>query len=256
MEVLRLSRLTASFAIDATQFPELDAGGAADQTIRFDPARLLAMGHSMGSTIGIPWASVDPRVRGVLFSGAGGTLIEVANSAVEPLDVNAAFSSFAEYPDDVKGFHRAHPVLHVIQTMWDTVDPAVKAPHVLLDPWPEAPAKDVLMTVGFLDGYFHPRAQGAVATALGIPLAGSAAEPWLSEVLALAERPTVSFPVQENLPGRTGAVVSVSAPHTLGHYVVFNQESVQHTVACFFASVGNGTGAVIVAPNATGSACP
>ena len=37
----------------------------------------------MGTTLGVAWATVDPRVDGLLFSGAGGILVEIAVTAVE-----------------------------------------------------------------------------------------------------------------------------------------------------------------------------
>ena len=46
---------------------------------RYRIQRLLgagAMGHSMGSTLGISIAGVDPRINGYVFSGAGGMLVE------------------------------------------------------------------------------------------------------------------------------------------------------------------------------------
>lgn len=245
MEILRLSRLALSLEVPASLTPSLNAGAATDGIIRFDPARLTAMGQSMGSTLGIPGVAADPRIKGAVFSGAGGMLIEIGTSAVEPQPVNLFFSALADYEFGVEGFHRAHPVTHAIQNMWDLVDPVVKAHRVVSEPWSNRQPRDVLMTAGYLDGYFHPYAQSAIAVPLGAPLAGEAAEPILAGALELAGRAPVSFPVQNNLNGKTAAVISYPAPHTLGHYVVFNQKGAMHQYTCFLATVGTPQGAVI-----------
>ena len=104
------------------------------------------------------------------------------------------------------------------------------------------------MTAGYRDGYFHPRSQAALAISLGTPIAGGFVEPILNERLELAGRSTQALPVQSNFEGYTSGVVSFAAPHTLGHYVVFNQEGSRHQYTCFLESVGRAEGAIILEP--------
>jgi len=47
--------------------------------------RLTAMGHSMGSTIGIPVAAFDPRIKAYVFSGSGGSIL-LADPVTFPTD--------------------------------------------------------------------------------------------------------------------------------------------------------------------------
>ena len=104
------------------------------------------------------------------------------------------------------------------------------------------------MTAGYRDGYFHPRSQAALALSLGTPIAGSFAEPILNQRLELAGRSVEPFPLQRNFENYTSGVVSFAAPHTLGHYVVFNQEGSRHQYTCFLESVGRAEGAIILEP--------
>ncbi|MBT6178023.1 MAG: hypothetical protein HOI23_12310 [Deltaproteobacteria bacterium] len=246
MELTILSRLMLATSVDASLSPNLNAGNGANDLIQFNPNRLSAMGQSMGSTIGVAWATVDPRVKGVVFSGSGGMLIEIANTALEPLDLKPTLELliFDGQPD----IHLAHPLLHTFQSLWDKVDPVAKGPYVSLDPHPGFAPKDILMTAGYRDGYFHPRSQAALAISLGTPIAGGFVEPILNERLELAGRSPLALPIQSNFEGYTSGVVSFAAPHTLGHYVVFNQEGSRHQYTCFLESVGRAEGAIILEP--------
>lgn len=85
-EVTYLSRLVESATVSASLSPLLDAGPASDGLIRFDDERLTAMGQSMGSTLGVALATVDPRIDGYLLSGAGGVLVEIAATSMQPFE--------------------------------------------------------------------------------------------------------------------------------------------------------------------------
>ena len=246
MELTILSRLLISTTVNADLSEHLNAGSAQDGIIRFDPERLTALGQSMGSTIGVAWATVDPRVKGLVFSGSGGMLVEIANTALEPLDLKPTLELliFDGEPD----IHLAHPMLHTFQSLWDLVEPVVKGPYVSAHPHPGFEPRDIMMTAGFRDGYFHPRSQAALALSLGTPIAEAAVEPILAERLELAGRSPADYPIQNNFDGYTSTVVSFDAPHMLGHYVVFNQEGSRHQYTCFLQSVGNPDGAKVLKP--------
>ncbi|MBL4686172.1 MAG: hypothetical protein JKY37_16380 [Nannocystaceae bacterium] len=253
VELLLLSRLANTMDVDASLADSLDAGAAADGTIRFDPERLTAMGQSMGTTLGVRWAAVDPRVKGVVWSGAGGVLIEIATKAVEPLDVRMLLVNLTGIPDEE--LDDTHPLLHAFQNVWDLADPIVTARHSVREPFDNVPLKDIMMTAGITDGYFAPSSQAAMAIGLGTPIAGESVEETLPEVLELSGAGGVDYPVQAKVGGKTVAVVQYAAPHTLGHYVVFNQEGARHQYACFVATVGTEGGAVIPEAGTIDAAC-
>lgn len=254
MELLLLSRLVLETEVDASLAPTLDPGADPGGIIRFDPARLTAMGQSMGTTLGARWAAADPRLQGAVWSGAGGIIVEIGLHAVEPVDLHAIAAGQTGIPADE--LTEAHPFLPMLQHVWDFADPVSVARHVVREPYRGLAPKQVLMTAGFLDGYFTPASQAAIGGALGIPLAGERVEPVVGAALELFGLPDEGYPVQGNVDGTTAAVVQHAAPHTLGHYVVFNQEGPRHQYTCFLASVGTAGGAIIPAPATDADPCP
>ena len=253
VELLLLSRLANTIDVDASLADVLDAGPAADGMIRFDPERLTAMGQSMGTTLGVRWAAVDPRVKGLVWSGAGGVLVEIATKALEPLDVRALLVTLMGIPE--RELDDTHPLLHAFQNVWDLADPIVTARHSAREPFEGVPLKDIMMTAGVIDGYFAPSSQAAMAIGLGTPLAGDAVEETLPVVLDLSGAGAVDYPVQANVDGKTLGVLQYDAPFTLGHYVVFNQDGARHQYACFVSTVGTQGGAVIPAAGGIDDAC-
>lgn len=237
MELLILSRLLSTLSLEASLAPTLDAGGAADGRIRVDARRLMGMGHSMGSTLGVPWAALDPRIQAFFVSGGGGSLAAIASTALEPTELRPVVESFVELGPGGT-LDEAHPLLHAFQNVWDLVDPIARARHVVHEPFPGIPAKHVFMTAGVRDGYFHPLAQNAMAGALGLSLGNEAIDPGLSEVLGLAGRAPLTLPGGQNVGGKTAVVTHYAVPFNLGHYVAFDREDARHQYTCFLASLG------------------
>jgi hypothetical protein len=220
--------------------------------VRLDASRLSAMGQSMGTTFAIPIASVEPRVKAWVFSGAGGSLIEIANSAHEPTELAPKVELLLGFPLD-QHLHEAHPLLHLFQHLWDLTDPQGKARYVAAEPRPGHAAKPFLMFAGERDGYFAPNAQAAVAVPLGATLVGPAVEPVLAQNLSLAGRSAVMGPLHGNLNGVTAGVVQYAAPFELGHYVAFDEQDARDQYLCFVQHAGTPEEPSIIA---AGSSCP
>lgn len=243
MEVQVLTRLLAQgLTVDTPRGP-----------MRFDLTRLTAMGHSMGSTIGIPVATVDPRVQAWVFSGAGGLITEIATSTTYPVRLQDLVSQLLGFEGSAL-IDRAHPLLHGFQSLWDFTDPSAKARHVALEPLPGKTARPALLPQGLIDGYFHPWAQTSVAVSLGVTHAGPSLNATTVDTLELAGRPVrAAFPVAGTVNGVTVASTQVDTPFDLGHFVVFDRADVQRQVECFLLGVGTPSGPVLVAPQAS---CP
>ncbi len=241
MEVTYLTRLIGSIEVGDT--------GA-----RFNPARLSAMGHSMGSTLGIIAAGVDPRVQGWVFSGSGGMLVEVAHSATYPVHLKPYVELLLGMPEG-QTLTRDDPLLHVFQNLWDHVEPVARARHVAQEPLGERGPRPFLMTAGVTDGYFHPLAQQAVAVALGGTVIGPTVEETLPRAMALAGRAPIPYGADATVNGVTGGVVHHTSPFELGHYIVFNDPGPQSQYLCFVEGVGTPAGPRIVAPHDPATAC-
>ncbi len=243
MELLLLSRLATVMTVPA--------GLIGDDEIAFDPARITAFGHSMGQTLGLRWATVDPRVQAIVLSGAGGGLVEVAMEAHSPYELKSVLEALLGFKDGVE-LHVQHPLLHAFQNVYDLVDPVSFAPHLVERPHAGKAPVPTFMGAGYRDGYFSPRAQAKLAGALGVPMAGDAVEPYVASVLELLGRAPVDFPVKHDLHGVTAAVVPYEGPFENGHFVLFDHEAGRYQYTCFLQS----NGAVIPAPDALDAACP
>jgi len=252
VELTLLSRLMTELSLDPAALG-LDAGASPDGLVRFDPQRLTALGQSMGTTLGVPWAAVDPRLQGAVWSGAGGVLVEIAATAIEPFELAAVLGPRLGL--DADEVDQSHPLLHVFQNVWDHVDPIAHGRHVNRQRLGGKPPVHTLMTAGVRDGYFSPDSEAAMAVALGTPLAGDVVEPTLPATLELAGLSPVDYPVRGNQDGTTSAVVQYAAPFNLGHYVLFNQPGAIHQYTCFLATVGEPGGPVILRGEDIASPC-
>lgn len=245
MEAVYLTRL-----LPALELP-LPAGG----TARVDMARLSAMGHSMGSTIGIPVATVDPRIKGYVFSGAGAQLIEVATETTYPVNLRTTLELLLGFKTG-EVLDRSHPLLHAFQSLWDSTDPSAKARHVAREPYEGQVPKPYFLPQGLIDGYFHPGAQTAIGGALGTTLIGEELDPTLPRTLRLdGQGTTTAYPLRDNLNGVTAGTVQLQTPFELGHFIVFDVPSTGAQVGCFLAGVGTPAGPAIVSPRALDAAC-
>lgn len=245
MEVQHLTRLLATGVTAQT------STGVA----RFDLTKLTAMGHSMGSTIGVPVASVDPRIQAYVFSGAGALLLEIATSTTYPVKLQELVSQLLGF-EGAQLIDRAHPLLHAFQSLWDFTDPSAKARHVAREPLPGRQAHAAFLPQGVIDGYFHPWAQTAVAVQLGVTQAGEVFDVTSTDALALAGLPVrAAFPISGNVNGVTVGGSQSKTPFDLGHYVVFDREDVQHQVECFLGGVGTAAGPRVVAPAPRATPC-
>jgi hypothetical protein len=248
LEPMLLTRFMLDTSVDPTLHTELEG----DALITFDPDRLTTMGQSMGSTLGVTQATVDPRVKGAVFSGSGGVLVEIAETAVEPFEIRPILAGrLGIAPDELT---QAHPLLHAFQHLWDLVDPVAQARHVVVERHPGVPGKHIFMTAGVRDGYFHPRSEAALATALGATLVGEEVEPILPDTLRLAGRDTADYPLARTEGNFTVGVVQYAAPNTQGHYVAFNQEGARYQYTCFVQGIADG--GAIPAPDALDAPCP
>ncbi|MEM6930867.1 MAG: hypothetical protein AAF602_28290, partial [Myxococcota bacterium] len=222
-----------------------DAGGAADGLIRFDDARFSAMGQSMGTTIIVPTMTVDTVYDAAVFSGAGGSLIEIASEGTSPVELRALLRVFLGYRPDEK-LDQFDPLLHGLQHVWDYVDPMVHARHVTLEPHPGIPPKHVLMHSGLTDGYFSPDSRGNLSVALGTPLAGGVLEQRgldLLELIGFDE--ALEYPVRGNIEGVTSATVQYAPSVLDGHHVAYQRSDTKAQYGCFLKTVGNPAGPIL-----------
>jgi hypothetical protein len=203
-------------------------------TIGFDPAHVYFFGDSQGANFGMPAIAVSDRAPAVVLSGAASYLTEDLLTRTSPTDAKAALQLLLG--DDSVG--TGNPVIALMQTYFDAIDPVNYAPLVLKRPPAGLASKHVYLPWGLGDTYTPDPVMRITAGAMGLPLAAPVLEP----VPGIAQIPR---PVAANLIGgdgvaRTGACfqyapgvdydghfVSTSNPDAVVDWTDFLQSHVQ-----------------------------
>ncbi|XXX73363.1 hypothetical protein WMF30_37560 [Sorangium sp. So ce134] len=230
-------------------------------SFRFDPARVVAQGQSMGGMYANLVGAVEPRVRAVVPTGAGGHFSHFL--VVTPLQPNPAGAIGALLLGTSAELTFMHPALHLFATAWEAVDPIVAAPRLARRPLEGHPARPVYQPVGLGDSYFPEATYDAMALAYGNRQAGEAVWPSMQEALALEGRDGVlPYPASDDVASEdgartTGVVVQYRGDGVYDPHAIYTQlDGVKHQYGCFFSSL-LGTGkASVPAPAPPGAPCP
>ncbi len=258
-EVAYHARLMANLEIDATISPDLDAGNATDGMIRFDSDRFAAMGQSMGSMIGTPTMTIPGEIDAFINAGSGGTLIEIAMSSKDPVEIRPILERVLRFRDD-ESLDRFDIVLNTFQHVFDHMDPNVHARHIIREPHPGVQPRHVFHPSGLEDRYFSPTARAGLSTALGVPLVEPVLQMEAFDFMKWVGRETATqTPVQSNLAGGVTGFVRQYEPayFEAGHYVMFDKDEAKAQYACFIKSLRADAAPTLYAPeNATPENCP
>ncbi len=141
--------------------------------VRFDPDRIYFFGHSQGSITGPPAVAFEPAFGGVIYSGAGGVLIESLLHKTSPVDI--AGSVQLALADGNVGF--THPVLNLLQLYFEPVDTVNYAAPLFLAPVAGLPARHTLLSYGVGDTYTPNETGVALIRAAGAHLVRPVIDP-------------------------------------------------------------------------------
>ena len=233
-------------------------GDGAD-TYHFSSKPVFAMGQSMGGMYTNMVGAVEPRLEALVPTGAGGFwtwfILETELLNAPPLlklvlgtDVELSF---------------LHPILHLLESVWETADPMVFMPRLSRDPLEGHPSRDVYQPVGLDDSYFPYQLFDAVSLAYGHEQAGELVWPSMQEVLALGEREgIIDYPVSANLEGPEGAAYTGVVVQYLGdgiydpHSIFAQLDAVKYQYGCFFKTALDSGRGVVPEPLPLGTVCP
>lgn len=196
----------------------------------FDPSRVLFLGHSQGATVGAPFLATVDGVAGAVLSGAGGSFTTSLLTKTAPVDLAAATRFVLR--DEAHGDH--HPLLALLQTWIDPVDPLNIARFLTRDRAEALDPIPLFMTFGLDDTYTPPPTQEALAAAAFLPLV-------LPSATTPAALAPVDGPVQDNV--RVGGLRVTAGVKTYqpdgydGHFVAFRHPDARAEVARFLGSV-------------------
>ncbi len=259
-------RLYLDALLDLELSPELladcEGGPVRTAPVRFDPASVVAMGQSMGGMYTNLVGAVEPRIRAVVPTGAGGHWSRFILVTELLGDGTAAgLLRLLVGSDSLDSF--LHPVLHLAQTAWEPAEPVLATPRLARRPLEGHPVRPIYQPVGLGDSYFPPVTFDTIALAYGTERAGEEVWPSMDDALALDGRaPLPAYPVTDNAVSEDGtpftAVVVQSAgdgfsdPHT-----IFTQlPEIRFQYGCFFESFLATGRATVAAPGDEDAGCP
>jgi hypothetical protein len=253
-----LSKLTIDPSVVAScTGVSLPAGAT---SYKFDVSKLVAQGQSMGGQYVNMLGGIEPRVKALVPTGAGGywSYVVVTTQALPNAMglVQLLINSDQELTP-------MHPMLHLLETAWEEADALVYTPRLAKSPLPGHPSRPIYEPVGLDDEYFATPIYDAMAIAYGNKQAGEQVWPTMQTALALDGRSgMLSYPITDDLTSDggskyTGAVMQYHADAIVNSHYIFQQlDAVKYQYGCFVSTfVKRGT-ATIPAPAALGTPCP
>lgn len=200
--------------------------------VTLNVSKVFFWGHSQGATEGALFLSTVSPVPGAVLSGEGGGFYQSLLTKTNPVDIkDVLWIALSEsQPGDVNGYH---PVISLLQTWVDPVDPIHFAALDVVPPTATSP-RDVFQPSGTKDTY----TPGAVQ----IPFASEGGFAFVDPIID-AKVTTVPF-AQGNVT--VGSVTGTAAirqytPDTYdGHFVAFKNAQAKTDLTKFLARVANG----------------
>jgi hypothetical protein len=263
IELALMPPVLDGITVDVSDCP---GASAPDGLARFDAVAL--MGHSMGASIA-PLALVfEPRYRGIVLSGAGGSFLANMLHKQKPLPVKPLAELILGLTAAGYSLEEGSPMLSMLQWAGEPADDPTYGRYVVAEPLAGAP-RHVLMMQGIVDHYIMPPIANATSLSFGLDLAGEALDSQTAELsgldpiaslLPLAGRRTISLPASGNVSSRAGEPATAILTQTRedgvedGHEVVFQTDAPKHAYACFLAGLAAGVPRV-PAPGKPGDAC-
>ena len=210
---------------------------------RFDADKINFFGHSQGSNTGVPFVALEPKIKGAVFSGAGGLLFLSLLTKTEPYDITAILALLIRE----KPLDRFNPILSILQAYFEPADSAAYGPLLVKKPAPGNGPKNVYQLLGWTDRFTPPVTIEALATAIGVDMAGPAIES--IEGLELSGKSEIETPIQNNA-GEVTAVVSQfnEASGSDGHFVAFDIDGARTQSIMFIKTLVETGTATVVTP--------
>lgn len=211
---------------------------------RFDASRLGLAGHSQGSQSVAILGAVDPLVRGVLLSGAGGNA-RVGAMRRKDIPVREQLEKLLGL--DAGELDEFHPLLAAAQTLVDSVDPQSYG-RLYTELLPGRQPRSVLLFEGLSDSMNVPETSEALATSLGAtPLL-----PLLRPVPGLSLRGITATPfARGNAHGGKATLALVQLAPTKGedgHFVMYFERAGAELAQDFFGAIAGGGGPPRIGP--------
>jgi len=205
--------------------------------VKIDQENMFYKGHSQGGTTGPIFAPYEDGLKGVIFSGTGGSLVHGLLEKKEPYDARVGITlALQELEMD-----EYHPVLHLMQFYFDETDPLIHARHVFKDP--AGKPLHMLHVYGHDDNYTPPITSRFFAAASGAAIAEATGN--FSGEFDTFEGHDVqigTLPISANYDSESGPITGVTVQHSPdgtydGHFVAFRNEACIKQIGGFILSM-------------------
>jgi hypothetical protein len=254
LEALRTLEISPSL-VSACNMPSPPAA------YRFDPDAVVALGQSMGGMYTNLVAAVEPRIRAVVPTGAGGFWNYFITKTMLISGLNALLAAALRVDGSEIAF--VHPSLYLIQVAWEPAEPLAHMPRLAYRPLAGHPVRPVYEPVGKDDSYFPTVLYDAIALAYNHQEAGQVVWPTMQDALALDGRQGIlSYPVIQNRTSLAGAKYTGVVVQYLGdgysdpHSIYAQLDDVKYQYGCFLESFLKSGVGVVPAPMVLGTPCP
>jgi hypothetical protein len=213
---------------------------------KFDPDKLLVTGQSMGGMYTNMIAAIEPKLRAVIPTGAGGHWTHfIFHTPLQGGKFPALLSLILG--TDALTFDFLHPVMGLGAGALEAADPIAYIPRIAQNPLPDHPVRPVYEPVAPQDSYFSTETYDAIALAFGHRQAGTEIWPTMQQALALRELDgLLTFPVVDDLTSPSGAkftgVIIQFEPKGVngevpdGHAIYSRRDDVKYQYGCFAQS--------------------
>lgn len=208
-------------------------------TIKIDGTKIVYWGHSQGATEGAIFLAGDTSVKGAVFSGEGGSLVDALTTKTKPVDIkDSLWIALSE--SSPGAVDRMHPVLSLLQSWADEADPIhygnvdVRMPAAAAGTFTP---RDVFQVFGVKEDTYTPwEVQSAFAIAAGLAFVGPEldARGWAS--VASAEGNIVSGALKSTAAFRQYA----AATGRDAHFVAFDVDQAKADLSKFLARAARG----------------
>lgn len=229
-----------------------------ESAFHFREDLLSAQGLSMGGAYTNMIGALEPRIRAVVPTGAGGywTYFIMVTSLVNGKGVGKLILR------TTGDLTFQHPLLALLEQGWETIDPMVFMPRLAAHPLPQHPARPIYEPVGKGDKYFPTVLYDATALAYENQLVGPEVWPTMRDALSLRPDTFTTYPVSQNRSSDggqkyTGAVVQYEGDGIGDPHVICAQlDSVKYQFGCFHSTFFKNGVATIPEPQPLGTPCP
>ncbi|TNE47075.1 MAG: hypothetical protein EP343_21250 [Deltaproteobacteria bacterium] len=229
--------------------------------IKFSDKRMSLMGQSMGAMYTNMIGAVEPRFKLLIPTGAGGLWSFFAfNSNVQLLQEPLLRSLL----QSTETLTFTHPAMHLMQTAWETSEPAVYLPRLSRLPFPGHDPRHVYQPMGEGDSFFREPVLDVMALGYNNQQAGVEVWPGTQAKLkTMGLEGLATYPVKLNRKSAdgkdyTGVAVQYKADTVSrdGHMIAFQVDDVVFQYKCFLDSFLKTGTAVVPAPGKLDSPCP